>query len=363
MAAEILRVGLVGCGEVCEQKHLPALLRVAGARVTALADPDEARARRLASRHEVGAVFSDAASLVRSGAADVIGVLTPPAEHLDAATPALEAGLPLLVEKPVALRLDHADRLVELARHHDATALTGFSMRWHRLVQRAREQLRDGAVGRVEAIHATWSSPRSDRGIPDWKRRRPDGGGAIVELGVHLFDLWRHLLGTEVVEVFARSRHGRRDDESAVVDAVLANGALASARLSERSAHQNEIEVWGSEGRLRVAGQRFDGLETYAIHETDGGTGPRLLAATRFLRELPRGLAQRRRLGDYGDSYRGQWAHLLAAVRCGRPVDCPLEDGREALRVVLAAAESASSGRPVAVASAPASLTPAASAG
>ena len=79
----------------------------------------------------------------------------------------------------------------------------------------------------------------------------------------------------------------------------------------------------------------------------------------RFLREFPRGIAQVRRLGDYGNSYRGEWAHLLDAARAPQPLECTVEDGREALRVVLAATASATDRRPVRVAGAPAVLTPA----
>jgi myo-inositol 2-dehydrogenase/D-chiro-inositol 1-dehydrogenase len=363
MPTETLRIGLIGCGEVCELKHMPALREIKGARVTALADVDEGKARRVASRYGIRHVFADPRSLVRSGAADVIGVLVPPAAHLEVATAAIEAGCHVYVEKPVALGMDHADKLVELASRHDVRTLMGFHMRWHRLIRRARETVQSGALGVIESIHTIWNSPRVDLGIPDWKRRRVDGGGSLVEIGVHLFDLWRHLLHTEVVEVFALSRHGTRDDESAVVSALLANGALASARLSERTAHDMQVEICGTEGRLRVAGQRFDGFETYARQETDGGLRPRLRAMERFVRELPLGIARMRLLGDYGSSYKGAWEHFLDAIRTPRAPECTLEDGREALRVVLAVTASAAVGRPVRVAAAPPVLAPAAPAG
>jgi predicted dehydrogenase len=359
MRKEALRIGLIGCGEVCELKHMPALREIDGARVTAVADVDQGRARHVASRYGVEHVFADPRSLIRSGAADVIGVLVPPAAHLEVATMAIEAGCHAFVEKPVALGMDHADTLIELASRHDVRILMGFHMRWHRLIRRARETVQSGALGVIESIHTIWNSPRTDLGIPDWKRRRVDGGGSLVEIGVHLFDLWRHLLHTEVEEVFARSRHGTRDDESAIVSAVLANGALASARVSERTAHDMQVEICGTEGRLRVAGQRFDGFETYAQQETDGSLRPRWRAVARFLRELPRGLARMRHLGDYGQSYKGAWDHLLDAIRAPRPPECTLQDGREALRVVLAVTASATAGRPVRVAAAPPVLAPA----
>jgi len=363
MVSETLRIGLIGCGEVCEHKHLPALRGLEGARVTAVADMNESQARHVAARYGIEHVFADPQSLIQSGVADVIGALVPPAAHLEVAAMAVEAGRHVLVEKPLALGMEQADKLVELERGHDVRILMGFHMRWHRLIRRAREYVQSGALGIIESIHATWNSPRLDLGIPDWKRHRVDGGGSIVEIGVHLFDLWRYLLQTEVEEVFAMSRHGTRDDESAVVTAVLANGALASARLSERTAHDMQVEICGAAGRVRVAGQRFDGFETYAQEETDGALRPRLRAMKRFFHELPRGIAQQRSLGDYGNSYRGAWTHLLDAIRAPRRPECTVEDGRAALRVALAAAASATDGRPVRVAAAPPVLAPAASVG
>jgi predicted dehydrogenase len=229
----------------------------------------------------------------------------------------------------------------------------GHHMRWHRLVRQARDLVRQGSLGALESIHATWNSPRGDEGTPDWKWHRHTGGGAVVEIGVHIADLWRFLLDADVRDVYATVRHGRRDDEAAAVTAQLVNGILAGAALSERAAHAFELDICGDAGRLHVAGQRFDGLERYATGESDGMPGPRLRHLAGFLRELPGGLARMRSLGDYGDSYRGMWQHAVDAIGDGAAAECTLEDGREALRIVLAAAAAAECGRPVRVGEAP----------
>ena len=355
-----LRIGLVGCGEVCEHKHLPGLRRVTGARVVAVADRDRARGDRVAGRFAIPRVFTSARELLESGEVDAVGVLVPPGEHSEVTLAALAAGTHVLVEKPVTLDLAEADALVAAARAATGRSLMGFHMRWHRLVREARSLVREGAVGTVESIRTTWNSPRPDRGIPAWKVARASGGGALVELGVHLFDLWRHLLGAEVVEVHARSRHAHRDDESAVVTATMSNGVLASASISERTGHEIELEISGDRGRLRVGCQRFDGLELLGVRETGGMIVPRLRGLGRTVRELPRGLSRMRTLGDYGDSYRGQWQHLVDVVARGAEPESTLEDGREALRVVLAAAASATEARPVRVDEAPTAITHAA---
>lgn len=351
-----VRIGLVGCGEVCEHKHLPALRSVRGAVVVALADVDAARCERVGVRYGIPTRFPDAESLCRAGAVDVVGVLTPPGTHLPIVRLALETGHHVLVEKPLALSMDDADALVEAANSHARMTMTNFHMRWHRLIERGRGHITTGALGDLESVRSTWCSPRGDGATSPWKLGRATGGGALVELGVHLFDLWRFLLRTEIAEVFAETRDGRRDDESAVVSARLTNGMLASAVISERSAHEIELEIRGDQQRLRLSCQRFDGFEALATRETSGMLGPRLRGLARTARELPLGVARMRRLGDYGLSYAGAWQHLVDSIRSGTPPQCSFEDGRSALRVVLAAAASASSGERVRVSDAPRAL-------
>jgi predicted dehydrogenase len=330
----------VGCGEVCEHKHLPALQRVRDAQVVAVADTDRDRAARVADRFGIAHRFSNVHELLDAKVADAVGVLAPPAHHAAVAIAALRAGCHVLVEKPLTLSLDEADTLVEAERESPARVVMGLHMRWHRFIVRAREDILAGAIGTPESIRAVWSSPRGDTGTPEWKTTRVTGGGSLVELGVHLFDLWRYLSGAEVVHVFAEARHGRRHDESAVVSASLSNGMLASASLSERSSHDLEINIAGTNGRLRLACQRFDGYEHYGLRETDGMMAPRARFFARSVLELPGGLVRMRQLGDYGDSYRGEWQHLVEVARGATP-SCTLADGRAALEVVLAATASA----------------------
>src|SRR5262245_6336120 len=101
-----LGIGLVGCGEVCEYKHLPALQRVRGASVVGLADPDSVRRARVGDRFGVSLRVSSVEELLESEAVQIIGVLAPPAEHARLALRVIAAGRHLLVEKPLCLSLD-----------------------------------------------------------------------------------------------------------------------------------------------------------------------------------------------------------------------------------------------------------------
>lgn len=352
-----VRVALVGCGEVTDEKHLPALRNVRGAEIVAVVDLDPARAQRVADRFVIPHRFTDVRALLDACPVDAVGVCVPAQRHVHVALPLLQAGKHVLIEKPLALSLDEADELIAKARGLPAKAMVGFHMRWHRLVRRARAIVQSQQLGALETIRAIWNSPRGDSGLPFWKERRALGGGALIEIAVHHFDLWRFLLDTDVAKVYAISRHGRRDDECAVIAAELTNGMLASGVFSERTSHDIELEVCGHAGRLRVSGQRFDGLELYATDETSGMLRPRLRGLWRSITELPRGLSRMRRGGDYLDSYTGEWQHFIDAIRYDRSPECTLEDGRKALQVALATVESASRGEPVRVEAASPSVT------
>jgi len=287
---------------------------------------------------------------------DVIAVCVPVEFHAEVALAALDAGKHVFIEKPLAVSLEEADRIQERGEKAGRKILMGFNFRWHRLIRQARELLRQGAVGQVETVRTVFASAHE---MPsEWQTRRSSGGGALFDQAIHLFDLWRFLLETEVEEVFATSRSGPWDDETATVTARMTNGALCTATCSERSGENNEVEIYGRGGLLRVSCYRFDGLAYSPQGSIPGNGRARLKGFAHTLKELPGSLAQLRYGGDVLGSYREEWRHFLGAIRDDGPLACTVEDGRRALEVVFAAMASASSGQAVMVAQAPRQVTP-----
>ena len=344
-----LGLAIAGCGEVTRAKHLPALARVRGIRVLAVADTDAARRNQVADAFRVPCRVADVESLLAIPGVDAVAVALPPEHHAAAAEAAIRAGKHVWIDKPLALTAADCSRIVEASRSARGIVVTGFHMRWHRLIREAREAVRSGKLGRIESIRSVWNSPRDDEGLPAWRHRRTSGGGALFEIGVHHFDLWRFLLDTEVRETFALARDGSRDDENAVVAATLDNGALATAILSERASHEIEIEICGSLGRLRLDCLRFEGLEFLPRAAVPGGPGARLHRSAHFLRTLPRGLVSMSRGGGYLDSYRAAWQSFADAALGRHAPGCGPIEGARAVEIALAAIESRAQGRPVAV--------------
>lgn len=344
-----VNIGIVGCGEVTGQKHLRALLAVPEARVVALADSDRQRLDQVADRYSIAHRYPNIFALLEHLELDAVGVCVPAFARAEVAVAAIEAGKHVYLEKPLALSLEDADRIIQAASVRRQKYLMGFHMRWHRLIREARMMVASGGVGSIETVRTLWFSPRLDEGLPSWRNRRASGGGALVEIGVHCFDLWRHLASAEVEQIFAATRGGTRDDEVAAVTARMSNGTLGSGVFSERTSHEIEAEICGAGGRLRVGCQRFDGLEFFPVGSAPGRLSLRLRGISRFLGGLPAGLRGMRNGGDYLDSYRGAWRHFCRVIRNDGEVDCAIEDGRRALAIALAAVESASTGLPARV--------------
>lgn len=342
-----LRVGIVGCGRVTTEWHLPALARVSEAEVVAVADLDRGRAEAVARRFGVEAVHPSAEALIEASGAQAVAVCVPASEHVAVARMALGAGLHVLVEKPLALSVPDADELIRRAETSAGIAAVGFNLRRHRLVRRAREAVRAGAVGSVSLASSTFAS--ASRRVPEvaeWRKRRALGGGVVLEQAIHHFDLWRFLLDTEITRV---SAYARGDDEHVAVCAETASGAVLTGSFSDGTSPSNEVSLIGSGGRLELSCYRVDGLEVIPVPELPGEPRARLRRGAELVRALPQEIAAMRGGGDHRASYLEQWRAFVAAARGHAPSDSTLLDGRQALAVALAVLEATESGRSVEV--------------
>ncbi|HYO47538.1 MAG TPA: Gfo/Idh/MocA family oxidoreductase [Gemmatimonadota bacterium] len=342
-----LRLGFIGCGVITRHGHLRALRAVPEVEVVAVADVDSERLQRVADGFGIPRRYPDAAHLLADPAIEAVAVCVPAIAHVEVACAALQAQKHVFLEKPIALSLADSDRLIDAATHAPVIVQMGFNLRWHRLVREARSLLRDGTLGRIIAIRSAFTSDaRVHADTPEWRRARASGGGEFFETAIHHFDLWRFLLDTEIQEVFARSHSNDWDDETAMVTAQLANGALASGVFSIATSGSSEVEIYGEKGRLVLSLLRFDGLEFASAAVPSWSVRSRLRKFSQTLAALPPATLRARKGGDLIDSYRLEWQHFVDCVRRNVPPACTLEDGRCALRAVLAAIESATRGRP-----------------
>jgi len=343
-----IRLGIIGCGRVAEERHFPALQHLPNIQVVAVADIDADRMNSIANRFGIDHRYSDYRALLDRSDVDAVGILTPTQSHAEIGLAALNANKHVLIEKPLALNLTECDQLIARGADSSCKVVVGFNLRWHRLVQRACEFIQTGALGRIKAIHSIYTHYRLGENAPDWHRKLELGGGVSFNEAVHHFDLWRYLIKSEVEQVFSFSRPSLYyEDETQVTNACLSNGALATGVFTFKTGPTSEIEVYGDNGRLHLSLYRFDGFEFFSHNIYPGNIMDRLKKTMFTLAELPRAIPIMRRGGDFEATFYSLWQHFIDCINRDIASECTLEDGKRALQISLATMESASSKQPI----------------
>ena len=221
-------------------------------------------------------------------------------------------------------------------------------MRSHRLARQAKAILRSGALGEIEIVRTLWTADWTGTPKPGWHASRQEGGGALLEIGTHQADLWRWLLDSEVDSVRAETRSDQFDDQSATMQARMANGVLVMGAVSQRSVSQNVVEIYGSRGSLSFSCYHGDSLTLTTVGVTTTGAWRRIRPLLARAAQLPAAYRAARGGGDFRLSYAHQWQAIVEALTLGGPLPASIHDGRQAAAVLQAAVRSTEEGRPVA---------------
>jgi 1,5-anhydro-D-fructose reductase (1,5-anhydro-D-mannitol-forming) len=255
----MIRWGLIGCGDVAEQKSGPGFQRASDSALVAVMRRDAARAADFAARHGVPRWYSDARELLNDPEVDAVSIATPPSSHLELALLACAAGKPTLVEKPMALNHAECVRMVEAFRAASVPLFVAYYRRAQPKFRRMKELIDRGAIGAPRAALVQFAAPppRIEPGHLPW-RLRPEisGGGLFADLGCHTLDLLDFMLGP-IAEVrgFASNQGRLYDAEDAVTMSFrFQSGAHGQGVWQFNTAERRDrIEILGSEGSLAVS--------------------------------------------------------------------------------------------------------------
>ncbi len=276
-------------------------------------------------------------------------VATPNQVHVENGLSCIEAGLPALVEKPLSIDVAGATRLVEAAEAAGVPLLTGHHRRHNLMMQKAKEIIDSGAIGRPIVANAMfWLRKPDDYFDIAW--RRETGAGPVFLNLIHDVDNLRYLLG-EVVAVSARESNavrGNAVEETSVILLEFASGALATASVCDATVAPWSWEMTTGEN---PAYPRADGEHCYLIGGTDGSLAlPRLDLRTN--RGTP-GWYQPFELNRPGvpdeDPLARQVAQFAAVIRGEAEPLVSGREGLETLRVITAVKQAAETGQRVTI--------------
>lgn len=341
MGGKTVGFGIVGSGTVADY-HIGAVLDTEGAELVAVYSRSEGRARQTGEQHGV-AWYTDHREMLESPDIDVVCICTPSGVRIPMVTDAAAAGKHLVIEKPLDVTLENVDRIIQAAQDAGVKLMGIFQLRYGEAINRVREAVRGGKLGRMVLgdAYIKWFRPQAYYDSADWRGNWAlEGGGALMTQGSHNVDLLQWVMGP-VKRVYARMGtlvHDIEVEDTLVAALEYESGALGviEATTSSHPGLPAKLEFSGSEGTIVM---EADQITLWDIQ------GEASEAADARLTDLAKAASDSKTFGTEG--HKAQLAEMVRILNeGGEPViDGP--ESRRAIELILAIYKSARTGKPV----------------
>ncbi len=329
-----MNVGILGAGNISETHARAA--RAAGLHVVAVFGDNRDKAHQLAERHDARA-FEGLDAFLRHPTLDLVMIGSPSGCHADQATAAVRAGHHVLVEKPLDVSTSRIDSLLNEVSRANVTLGVFFQDRLKPDVVVMKRRIDAGDIGTIVLAtgEVKWFRPPEYYTASRWRGTWAlDGGGALMNQGIHTVDLMLYLLGPvrRLSGVIATRFHKIEAEDTATGAFEFASGALGTieATTAAPPGQPRRLEIIGSAGTLVLEGDRL-------VTTLDAQTGDDLTAGAAATRPENASSpvvsdisAHQRIIEDFVD-----------AVRDGRPPVCDGREGRRSVEIVEAMYRSA----------------------
>jgi predicted dehydrogenase len=248
--SQAIRWGILGTGFVAGE-FAKGLLTLKDAQLFGVASRKQANAQAFANIFQVNQVYKSYEQLVQDPDIDVIYIGTPQETHKDLAILCLEAGKPILCEKPFTLNAQEASQVISLARQKQLFCMEAMWMRFMPLIQQVKAIIERGEIGDVKMLIADFGYPVEDN--PQNRFFNPQlGGGALLDRGVYCLSLAYYLLGDPLTIVSQAAMGKTGVDEQSSVILNYPQGKLATLSQSLRTYTSNEVAIMGTKGKIRI---------------------------------------------------------------------------------------------------------------
>jgi UDP-N-acetyl-2-amino-2-deoxyglucuronate dehydrogenase len=346
-----IRFAVIGAGAIGDV-HAQAIRSLPDrAALSLVVSTREATARRMAEAHGAGGYSTDYDAVLADPNIDAVSICTPSGSHADQAVAALQAGKHVMIEKPMAISLEAADRILAAERASGRKVAVVSQHRFDGSTEKVIAAIQAGDLGSLTSGIAStaWWRGQSYYDAGRWRGTwAMDGGGAIMNQTIHTIDLLVAMMGvpTEVFAYTACLAHERVEVEDTAV-AVIRFGSGALGII-----HGTTAAYPGLDGSVRVFGTKGSAVisdDELVYFHRNAGQAPELqmpvpAAGTNQVTDADALTVEQHRLGA---AHVAQFADFVDAIRSDRPVRVGTREARAVLAVVLSLYASAASGQPV----------------
>ncbi len=240
----MIRAAVIGVGAIGKH-HARVYNDLENVELVAVADPEPSRRTTVARRYKVAA-YTDHEDLLRHERPDVVSIAVPTVLHRDVSLAAIERGVHVLVEKPIASTVQEAWEIIQRAAAAGIILGIGHVERFNPAVAELKRRLTDGELGRIFQIHARRLSP-----FPHYVR----DVGVVIDLATHELDIMRYLVADEIERVYAEiSRNVHQQHEDMLSGIVrFANGVVGVLDINWLTPTKvRELQITGEQGMFLV---------------------------------------------------------------------------------------------------------------
>jgi predicted dehydrogenase len=307
-----LKVGIIGCGGIA-RSHVGGY-KNAGLKVVAVTDSNEESARKMAE--DTGAaVYSDYRELLEKGGVDLVSICTPPKFHEEAACCALEKGVHVLCEKPMAFDVAAAYRMKTAAKKSKAQFMPAFRHRFLPAIVALKDLLATGKIGEIVFFNNMFCGPAFAMEQRWFTKKAIAGGGCILDTSSHSVDLFRFLVGEIVSQNAVMHRHFRTTDveDAGILSVKAVNGAVgAMASGFVAGCGMAFIDIMGTKGQIRYDYMEPEKLMHRLTEDKDWTVQP-VAKSWGFAEEIQ---------------------HFIGAIKGEHPLACTVDDGVKCMEVI-----------------------------
>ena len=339
-----MKYALIGCGRI-SKNHLSAAIDN-GLRVEALCDINPAAMDFLAASLDLKQVrkYTDYREMLAKEALDLIAITTKSSHHAATALDCINAGVNLIIEKPIALSLADADAIIAASAEKNIKVCSCHQNRFNKAIQKVRSAVESGALGQMmyAAAAIRWSRSREYYEQAAWRGTWAEDGGTLMNQCIHNIDLLRWMMGDEISEVFAYTDqlvHNYIEGEDFGIALVkFAKGGYGTIEGTS-TVYPADLEetlcLFGTDGTVKIGGKSLNIIDHWQVKGSDD-TAESLLE---HFSEQPADI--------YGFGHLPLYKDMIEAIRDDRKPYVDAVDGRNVIELVLAIYKSAAEGKPI----------------
>ena len=342
-----MKCALIGCGRIAVN-HIKAVSNN-GLELVAVCDVDPAKFDVMFEKAGCGE-FPEAvrcadyvAMLDAHPEIELVGIATESGKHAEIALECISRGVNVIIEKPMAMSMEDADRIVALSEEKGVKVAACHQNRFNLAIQKLRGAVEQGRFGKLShgSVNVRWNRGRSYYDQAPWRGTWEQDGGTLMNQCIHGIDLLRWMLGDEVEEVYGATRQRFHDyleaEDVGVAVLKFKSGAVGTIEGTSNVYPRNLEEtlyVFGESGTVKVGGTSTNNIDVWEFaDETEADSEAKGL--------------QEATSNVYGNGHTALYADMVDAIENDRAPYVDAVAGRNALEIVLAIYKSQKTGEPV----------------